>query len=81
MLRKVTKEEGFSVYAAVAVYFALVLDTVAIQRSQAPSLKTSNGSLAPLQSSFMEITFRTAQARLLSTERQEYETWHYLSAM
>ncbi|CRL27522.1 unnamed protein product [Penicillium camemberti] len=38
-LRKITKEEVFGVYAAVPVYFALVFDTVAIQRTQASFLK------------------------------------------
>lgn len=81
MLRKIAKEEGFSIYTAVAVYFALVLNTVALQRSQASSLRNSNGSLVPLKSSFKKIKFRTAEARLLPTEQQEYETWHYVSAM
>ncbi|KGO68052.1 Helicase, C-terminal [Penicillium expansum] len=81
MLRKIAKEEGFSIYTAVAVYFALVLNTVALQRSQASSLRNSNGSLVPLKSSFKKIKFRTAEARLLPTEQQEYETWHYVSAI
>lgn len=81
MLRRISQEEGFSIYTAVAVYFALVLDTVAIQRSQASLLRSSNGCVIPLKNSFKKIKFRTAEARLLPIERQEYETWHYLSAL
>lgn len=54
MLRKITKEEVFGVYAAVPVYFALAFDTVAIQRTQASFLKKLKRCHDPIEKYLQE---------------------------
>lgn len=63
-----------------ANYFGLVLDLVAIQRSQGSSIRLSDGTSLPLKDMFKPIHFRTASVELSVEERMLYQAFHGTAA-
>jgi hypothetical protein len=65
----------------VAKYFGLVLDMIAVQRSQASVLPVANGQRGiELRGLFQKMRYQTASFGFTPEERTEYELYHKLAA-
>ncbi|KAL2703928.1 hypothetical protein AAEP93_004999 [Penicillium crustosum] len=81
LLRRVMRTKREERHAAVAQFFALVLDTIAIQRSQGSSLPMSDGSAVPIRDKFKQIITKTILAPFNNLEKYEYQVQHKIYAL
>lgn len=80
VLRKVVKTKKSERHAAVAEYFALVFDTIAIQRSLGSSIPTADGKLIPLRGKFKNVICKTISPPMNVVEKHEYQVQHRVFA-
>lgn len=80
MIRKAVKAKKAERHTAVAECFSLILDLIAIQRSQGSSLFTSDGQPVLLRHKFKNVICRTISLEMHLTEKPEYQAHHRMFA-
>ncbi|KGO49252.1 SNF2-like protein [Penicillium expansum] len=80
ILRRVVRTRRSERHAAVSEYFNLVLNMIAIQRSQASELPLSDGTSVTIRDNFKKTSCKTVLPVFQNVEKLEYQVQHKLHA-